>query len=177
MEFPQGLGRFLIWETTGLGADMDIFWSDTLWWVQTCASLWVLILVTSFVVFMVLDPPKQDTTYCQETNYGLAVGDTKQICCPVSGYPPPFFTWKKDGVQLKGEDSVLTITISGEKDFGNYTCSATDFRTSSKSIYISVKEKGNYVRGLAWMIFWLKSPVNPLRHNFWNSSEKIPRNS
>ena len=135
--------------------DLDTFWNDTLRWVQTCDSL---ILVTLFVVLMVLDPPKQDTTFCQETNYSLAVGDTKQICCPVSGYPPPFFTWKKDGVQLKGEDSVLTITISGKKDFGNYTCSATDFRTSSKAIYISIKEKGNYVRGLAWMI-WLKSPV------------------
>ena len=111
------------------------------------------------VVLMVLAPPKKDTTYCQKTSYSLAVGDTKQICCPVSGYPPPFFTWKKDGVQLKGEDSVLTITISGERDFGNYTCTATDFRTPLKPIYIPIEEKGNLCSVIGVNNLLAKSPV------------------
>lgn len=106
---------------------------------------------------MVSDPPKQDKTYCQQTSYSLAIGDTKQICCPVSGYPPPFFTWKKNGVKLKGEDSVLTITVMGEEDFGNYTCDATDFSsTPLKPIYIPVKEKGNWSIGTDGMISSLK---------------------
>jgi len=63
----------------------------------------------------------------------------------VSGYPPPFITWKKNGVQLNEESSVLKLFNLKDKDFGNYTCSATDFRTSVGPVKITIKKKSGLI--------------------------------
>ena len=99
-------------------------------------------VVFNVVFNVVTDPPREDKTYCRETSYSLALGDSQTVCCPVSGYPPPFVTWKKNGIQLNQESSVLKIHDVVNQDFGNYTCTATNFDTSV-SVDVSIKEKGN----------------------------------
>ena len=91
---------------------------------------------------VITDPPKEDRTFCRETSYSLALGDNQTICCPVSGYPPPFITWSKNGARVNNENSVLKIYSLMDKDYGNYTCTATDFRTSIGPINITIIKKG-----------------------------------
>ena len=101
-----------------------------------------ILLILKYVVFNVTDPPREDKTYCRETKYSLALGDSQTVCCPVSGYPPPFVTWKKNGIQLNQESSVLKIYNLANQDFGNYTCTATNFETTV-SVDVFIQEKGN----------------------------------
>jgi len=64
------------------------------------------------------------------------------ICCPVSGYPPPVVTWKKNGIELqKGENTEFTIAAVKEEQFGHYTCTATDGITSLGPFDIMVVNK------------------------------------
>ncbi|KAM7440776.1 Hemicentin-1 [Porites harrisoni] len=99
-----------------------------------------ILLILKYVVFNVTDPPREDKTYCRETKYSLALGDSQTVCCPVSGYPPPFVTWKKNGIQLNQESSVLKIYNLASQDFGNYTCTATNFETTV-SVDVFIQEK------------------------------------
>ena len=99
-------------------------------------------------IVFVTDPPREDRTYCRETSYSLALGDSLTVCCPVSGYPPPFITWKKNGVQLNEESFVLKLFNLKDEDFGNYTCSATDFRTSVGPLNITIKKKSGLIMGI-----------------------------
>lgn len=99
--------------------------------------------MTLVFTMIVSDPPKQDNDYCFKTSYTLDNGANQTICCPVSGFPPPFIAWKKNGVQLNKENSVLQIYNLRDEDFGNYTCTATDFKTSVGPIDITIKKKGN----------------------------------
>ena len=92
---------------------------------------------------IVSDPPKQDKDHCPKTSYTLDSGANQTICCPVKGSPPPFITWKKNGVQLNNSNSALEIYNLRDEDFGNYTCTATDFKTSVGPIDITIKKKGN----------------------------------
>lgn len=81
-------------------------------------------------------------------SYTVQTGDELSICCPVSGYPPPVVTWKTNGTQLQnGEDTKYTITSVEDKDFGNYTCTATNFKTTIGPLAISVlKKRGKYIQ-------------------------------
>ena len=83
-----------------------------------------------FIVF-VIDPPREDRTYCRETSYSLALGS--------------FITWKKNGVQLNEESSILRLFNLKDEDFGNYTCSATDFTTSVGPVNITIKKKSGLI--------------------------------
>ena len=99
--------------------------------------------VTFVFTMIVSDKPKQDKERCPKTSYTLDNGANQTICCPVSGFPPPFITWKKNGVQLNKESSVLAIYNLRDEDLGNYSCTATDFKTSVGPIDITIKKKGN----------------------------------
>lgn len=100
-------------------------------------------MIHQYVVLnAVTEPPREDKTFCRESSYSLTVGDNQTVCCPVSGYPPPFVTWKKNGIELHQESSVLEIYNLVNQDFGNHTCTATNFETSV-SVDIFIKEKGN----------------------------------
>ena len=102
----------------------------------------ILLIHNYLVLIVVTDPPREDKTYCRETSYSLSIGDSQTVCCPVGGYPPPFVTWKKNGIQLNQESSVLKISNLVNQDFGNYTCTATNFETNV-SVDIFIQEKGN----------------------------------
>lgn len=69
------------------------------------------------------------------------------ICCPVSGIPPPVVTWEKNGLVLQEEDSTLyTFNLTTDKNFGNYTCTATSGKYQTVPIAISVSAKiGEYI--------------------------------
>ena len=56
-----------------------------------------------FFFFSFEDPPKHDTKSCPISYYYEAFRVSKRlsICCPVSGYPPPIITWKKNGIRLQ----------------------------------------------------------------------------
>lgn len=101
-----------------------------------------ILIHKNVVLNVVTDPPRVDKTFCRETSYSLALGDSQTVCCPVIGYPPPFVTWKKNGIRLNEESPVLTIYNLVNQDFGNYTCTATNFETNV-SVDIFINEKGN----------------------------------
>ena len=102
----------------------------------------ILLIFNYLVLNVVTDPPREDKTYCRETSYSSSRGDNQTVCCPVSGYPPPFVTWKKNGIQLNQESSVLKIYNLANQGFGNYTCTATNFETTV-SVDVFIEEKGN----------------------------------
>ena len=79
-------------------------------------------------------------------SYAVQNGDQLSICCPVSGYPPPVVTWKTNGAQLQqGEGILYTISSVEDKDLGNYTCTATNFKTTIGPLAINVlKKRGEY---------------------------------
>lgn len=53
------------------------------------------------------------------------IGESKTICCPVKGFPPPDITWQlPNGTFLKSEDINLRVTLKGDNDFGRYRCIA-----------------------------------------------------
>ena len=85
---------------------------------------------------------KQEDTDCPRRDYNVALGEQLTICCPVSGYPPPIVTWKKNGIQLqRGENTDFTITAVQAEHFGNYTCTATDGKTTFGPFNIIVVSK------------------------------------
>lgn len=102
----------------------------------------ILLMHNCLVLNVVTVPPREDKTYCRETSYSLSQGDNQTVCCPVSGYPPPFVTWKKNGIHFNQESSVLKIYNLANQDFGNYTCTATNFE-KTVSVDVFIKEKGN----------------------------------
>ena len=89
---------------------------------------------------------KEFQSSCTKKDYSSSTGKNLTIECPLSGYPPPIVTWKKNGILLqKGENTKLTITFVKEEDFGIYTCTATNFETSAGPCNITVlKEIGTY---------------------------------
>ena len=79
---------------------------------------------------------------CPNLPYNVRVGRNElKLCCPVSGYPKPTITWERNGIQLqKSENPLYFISKVTEEDFGNYTCTATDGKSSIPSA-ISVRDE------------------------------------
>lgn len=92
------------------------------------------------VKFLEVDPPNQGN--CPERSKSGKIGEQVSICCPVSGIPPPVVTWEKNGLVLQEEDSTLyTFNLTTDKNFGNYTCTATSGKYQTVPITISVSAK------------------------------------
>ena len=79
---------------------------------------------------------------CPNLPYNVRVGRNElKLCCPVSGYPKPTITWERNGIQLqKSENPLYFISKVTEEDIGNYTCTATDGK-SSIPLAISVRDE------------------------------------
>ena len=86
-----------------------------------------------------LEPLKEGNTSCSSVSYMAKVGQNLSICCPVSSYPPPVVSWRKDGTQLQeGRGTVFTVILDKDDKFGNYTCTARDSKASIGPIVITV---------------------------------------
>lgn len=79
---------------------------------------------------------------CPSVSYDVRVGSNElKLCCPVSGYPKPTITWERNGIQLqKSENPLYFISRVTQGEFGNYTCTATDGKSSIASV-ISVRDQ------------------------------------
>ena len=79
---------------------------------------------------------------CPSVLYDVRVGrNDLKLCCPVSGYPKPIITWERNGIQLqKSENPMYFISKVTQEEFGNYTCTATDGKSSIASA-ISVRDQ------------------------------------
>lgn len=79
---------------------------------------------------------------CPNLSYDVRVGRNQlKLCCPVSGYPKPFITWERNGVQLqKSENPLYIIPEVKQEDFGNYTCTAADGKSFIASA-VTVRDK------------------------------------
>lgn len=87
-------------------------------------------------------PLSQDDANCVKLVYNVATSEKLSICCPVSGYPPPIVTWRKNGVVLSIREHVtLSINITTKEHFGIYTCAATDGKTDLGPFNITVMNR------------------------------------
>ncbi|XP_068733715.1 roundabout homolog 1-like [Montipora capricornis] len=86
---------------------------------------------------------KLDGTFSSGRPIFAAVNETqKTLCCPVIGYPPPIVTWEKNGTMLQtGENKCFTIASVKSGHFGNYSCIATDGKTTTDPFVLSLVEK------------------------------------
>lgn len=103
------------------------------------------VIVTN-LLYLFIFCNKEFQSFCIVKDYSSSIGNNLTIDCPLSGFPPPIVTWKKNGTLLqKGGSTKLTITSVKEGDFGIYTCTATNFEISAGPCNISVvKETGMY---------------------------------
>ncbi|XP_022793349.1 hemicentin-1-like [Stylophora pistillata] len=59
------------------------------------------------------------------TSTEATIGESKTICCPVKGFPPPDITWQlPNGTFLKSEGINLRVALKEGNDFGRYRCIA-----------------------------------------------------
>ena len=58
------------------------------------------------------------------------VGQTITLKCVADGVPTPILTWRKpDGTEVKivtALENTQDVKMESDKDFGNYTCKATN---------------------------------------------------
>lgn len=94
------------------------------------------------VYLELLEPLKLDVTFSPGKPILTAVNESQVLCCPVIGYPPPIVTWEKNGTKLQeGENKCLTIASVKNYHLGNYSCIATDGKTTIDPIVLSLVEK------------------------------------
>lgn len=91
-----------------------------------------------------------------DSSKNVVQDDDLEIKCPVSGYPYPTVTWKKDGMPLvqtkritfsmadgKYENAILNINNLEFEDKGEYTCNATSSEyQSGTTASINIRVKG-----------------------------------
>ena len=86
-----------------------------------------------------------------------AIGDDVELDCSVTGYPPPYVSWSREGgralpsnsliTKKKGKDVwTLVLSIGADSYYGNYQCTAVNFLSSSTAVASVESEDGVLVQ-------------------------------
>ena len=93
------------------------------------------------------------------------IGQTVKLTCAADGSPTPTLSWKNpSGIVIKKTTQLKTtveVLMKINKDFGNYTCEATnDVNTDTSTVLVQQISKWNIFSLVVHLAGFLK-PVSP----------------
>ena len=93
------------------------------------------------------------------------IGKTVKLTCAADGSPTPTLSWKNpSGIVIKQTarwKTTVDVLMKIDKDFGNYTCEATnDVNTDTSTVLVQQISKWNIFSLVVYLAGFLK-PVSP----------------
>ena len=87
------------------------------------------------------------------------IGQTVQLTCAADGSPTPTLSWKRPSGRVIQQETELKITVDvpmrSDRDFGNYTCEATnDVNTDTSTVQVQQISKLNIFCFVVYKYLW-----------------------